>query len=366
LLYCWVRSNLRESGEIVLGVNTYVFGKQDGSWVQRAKLTTDDGESNDLFGTEVAVSGDGNTAFIGAWTGTNVGSTYVFNNTNGSWSQQAKLTAEDGDSYDAFGGSVAVSNDGTTALIGAYNDEDPNGVGAGAVYIFDNSSGGWNQQAKLTPDDGDSDDYFGNGVALSSDGTTAVIGAPHDEDPNGSTDQRYGGAGSAYIFDNSDDSWSQQTKLAADDGDSNDSFGWSVAISNDGTTALVSAYADEDPNGAGSSYVFNRGDGSWTQQTKLTADDDDTASRFGRSVGLSGAGSTAIIGSGGDPVGGAYVFDTSDGSWSQRTRLAPENENSLVQFDEPVSISGDGTTALIGALSDDPNGEESGSAYVFE
>lgn len=109
--------------------------------------------------------------------------------------QRGKIVPDDGDNGDRFGGSVAVSSDGTTALVGAVNDRDPHGDRAGSAYVFDSSGGSWSQQAKITADDGDSDDEFGNSVALSSDGTTALIGASGDENPNGRT------AGSAYIFE---------------------------------------------------------------------------------------------------------------------------------------------------------------------
>jgi hypothetical protein len=93
---------------------------------------------------------------------------------------------------------------------------------------------------------------------VSSDGTTAVIGADNDEDPNGTTGGIFGGAGSAYVFKREGGTWSEEAKLAPDDGDSEDSFGASVEVSNDGATAVIGASGDEDPNGqdAGSAYVF--------------------------------------------------------------------------------------------------------------
>ncbi|QSG16299.1 FG-GAP repeat protein [Halapricum desulfuricans] len=51
-------------------------------------------------------------------------------------SQISKFAADDGESLDFFGRSVAVSSDGTTALIGAYHDDDPNGEDAGSAYVF--------------------------------------------------------------------------------------------------------------------------------------------------------------------------------------------------------------------------------------
>jgi len=335
----------------------------------RAKIAADDGDDRDYFGDSVALSGDGTTALMGANidedpNGEEAGSAYVFTS-DGGWSQQAKLTADDGDSGDEFGHAVALSEDGTTALIGARYDEDSNGGEAGGAYVF-TSDGGWSQQAKLAANDagdGGSSDHFGESVALSDDGATALVGANVDEDPNGSD------AGSAYVF-TSDGGWSQQAKLAADDGANFDEFGGSVMLSGDGTTALVGAKYDvvSDNGGAGSAYVFT-GDGGWSQQAKLVADDGDSNDHFGDSVALTEDGTTALIGASGDDTangtgaGSAYVF-TSDGGWSRQAKLAVGNEGD--RFGDSVALSDDGGTALIGASDDeDPNGGAAGSAYVF-
>jgi len=348
----------------------YVFTASGESWSQRAKLTVDD-DSMDAFGWSVAVSDDGTTAVIGSHrrkdSDPEPDSAYVFDFSGGSWSQEAKLTADDGDSKDEFGNSVAVSGDGTTALVGAVGDEDPNGEDAGSAYVFDVSGGSWNQQAKLTADDGDSKDEFGNSVALSADGTTAVIGTHRDGDPNGDR------AGSAYVFDSSGRSWSQQAKLVADDGDSKDRFGFSVAVSDDGTTALLGTIWDEDPNGdrAGSAYVFDSSGGSWSQQAKLVADDGGIKDTFGVSVALSDDGNTALIGAprtfdtNSRGQGSAYVFETAGESWSQQATLPLDNDEGD-RFGVSVALSGNDTTALIG----DPQnfmsgGRPVGAAYVF-
>jgi len=182
--------------------------------------------------------------------------------------QKDKIVAEDGDSADSFGTALALSRDGTTAVIGAWSDEDPNGadqvtigetqynVGAGSAYVFGNSGGSWSQQAKLAADDGDGSDFFGHSVTLSNDGTTVVIGAPGDEDPNGER------GGSAYVFENSGEAWTQRSKLVADDAGRYDHFGDWVALSGDGTIALVGAPVwpsidDSGGDGPGSAYPFN-------------------------------------------------------------------------------------------------------------
>ena len=343
---------------------------------QQPEIAAADGDSGDEFGWSVAVSADGSTAIIGAKSDEdpndiNSGSAYVFESSGRGWSQQAKLTPDDGDSGDEFGVSVAVSADGGTAIIAAISDEDPNGDGAGSAYVFESSGGGWSQQAKLAADDGDSDDNFGVSVAVSGDGTTAIIGAnfAFGGEPN------EGSAGVAYVFESSGGDWSQQARLTPVDGDSFDTFGSSVAVSADGATAVIGASDDEDPNGAnaGSAYVFESSGGDWSQQAKLTADDGDTRDLFGLPVAVSSEGATAIIGALGDDIpagnqaGAAYVFESSGGGWSQQTKLTADERGGGDTFGGSVAVSADGATAIIGALGDDePNGDEAGSAYVFD
>lgn len=137
------------------------------------------------------------------------------------------------------------------ALIGT-TDDDPNGEDAGAAYVYETGGDSWSQQAKLFADDGDAGDRFGRSVGLSYDGSTAIVGAYKDKDPNGED------AGSAYVFEAGGGTWSQRSKLVPNDGNSNDWFGWSVAAAGDGGTFVVGASGEEDPNGdgAGAAYVY--------------------------------------------------------------------------------------------------------------
>jgi hypothetical protein len=286
--------------------SAYVFVRAaDGAWSQQAKLTAADGAFGDLFGISVSVFGD--TAVIGAYydddKGTDSGSAYVFvRAANGTWSQQAKLTADDGATLDQFGWSVSVSGD--TAVIGASLDDDK-GSASGSAYVFVRAAadGTWSQQAKLTAADGAAQDIFGKSVAVS--GDTAVIGAWGDEDKGSHS-------GSAYVFVRAaDGTWSQQAKLTAADGAADDYFGISVAVSGD--TAVIGAYRDDDKvSASGSAYVFVRAaDGTWSQQAKLTAADGAALDFFGWSVAVSG--DTAVIGAHrdddkGTESGSAYVF----------------------------------------------------------
>ncbi|MGI6496309.1 MAG: FG-GAP repeat protein [Kiritimatiellia bacterium] len=96
---------------------------------------------SDWFGTSVALSGD--IALVGAYAdddkGTDSGSAYVFTRDGTTWTQQAKLIADDGAKRDYFGWSVALSGD--TALVGAYEDDGLDALGGaaadqGSAYVF--------------------------------------------------------------------------------------------------------------------------------------------------------------------------------------------------------------------------------------
>ena len=160
------------------------------AYTQQAKLTAPDPANNDQLGVSVAVSG--NTAVVGVPLdddgGINSGSAYVFVRNGGSWSQQAKLIANDAATEDRFGLAVAISGD--TAVVGAWGDDD-SGSNSGSAYVFVRSGVTWSQQAKLTASDPAPEDWFGTSVAIS--GDTAVVGALLDDDGASSS-------GSAYIF----------------------------------------------------------------------------------------------------------------------------------------------------------------------
>lgn len=214
----------------------YVFNATTGN--QIAKLTANDSGTGDRLGYSVGV--DGTTAIVGAYAdddgGSSSGSAYLFDTTTGA--QLFKLTAGDAAGGDSFGYAVAIS--GTTAIVGAYNDDDA-GNSSGSAYLFDTTTG--NQIAKLTADDATENDWFGHSVAIA--GDIAIVGAYYQ----GGT-----GSGAAYLFDVS--TGEQIAKILASDGAANDYFGYGVGISED--FALVGSYGnDDDGFDSGSAYVYD-------------------------------------------------------------------------------------------------------------
>lgn len=202
----------------------YIFTRQNNAWQLETKIFASDGAAGDLFGISVAI--DNNTIIVGAdlndEKAENAGAAYVFTREGDKWSQQAKLMSNDPGHTDIFGVRVAISGD--TALISARRD-DVDGIGknAGSAYIFVRNDNKWTQQVKLNSPDGKADDRFGRGVALR--GNTAVISAMH-HDANGPN------AGAVYIYKNDSGKWQNTSKVVANRSGADDKFGWNIAMSN--------------------------------------------------------------------------------------------------------------------------------------
>ena len=225
--------------------SVYVFERVGGVWTQTAKLTTPDWGPQDYFGDSVSASGE--TLLVSAIRdddrGNNCGAAYVFEKVGGEWVQTAKLTGDDGEAYDNFGDEVSLHGD--RALIGAWQDDD-HGTDSGSAYVFERAGGVWTQTAKLTASDGAAGDYFGWAVSIR--GGVAVVGALRNDDHGE-------GSGSAYVFELAGGSWGQAAKLDPAGNAAADQFGGRVAL--DGVSALIGASGDDD-NGpeSGSAFLY--------------------------------------------------------------------------------------------------------------
>jgi hypothetical protein len=348
----------------------WVFTRTGTTWTQQGPKLTGAGESGEgHFGRSVALSPDGDTALVGAPNDSaGLGAVWVFTRSGATWTEQAKLAGggeEVGKAW--FGRSVALSADGSTALVGGYVDHGE----VGAAWVFTRSGSTWTQQgAKLTGGEELGAGEFGWGVALSADGATALIGGRGDD----------GGAGAVWVFTRSGSTWMQQgakltgTEEDFDPGDAgseeideevgNGYFGDSVSLSADGATALIGGPRD---NGwAGAAWVFARSGSTWTQQgAKLTGGEEGSEGYFGDSVALSGDSATALIGGlkDGNGIGAAWLFARAGSTWTQQgAKLTGGEELGKGQFGWGVALSGDGATALVGGLGDHA---KAGAAWVF-
>jgi hypothetical protein len=324
---------------------------------------------------------------------------------------------------DQFGMSVALSADGSTLAVGAHGEDSPvggdptaNTLGAsGAVYVFRRSAAGtWTQEAHIKASNAGVNDFFGLSLALSGDGTVLAVGARRESsaargvDGDGANDAAVD-SGAVYVFRRSDDaSWAQEAYIKASNTEAGDWFGWPLALSADGLSLAVGAvYEDSDARGidgdqtsnaaadSGAVYVFRQdGSGIWAQEAYVKASNTGADDWFGMSVALSADGSTLAVGAhqedsgarringdsmyNGAPNSGAvYVFQRSDGAWTQEAYVKTSNSDTGDQFGVSVALSADGSTLAAGAILEDSAARgiggdptsnaatDTGAAYVF-
>jgi hypothetical protein len=311
------------------------------------------------FGRSVALSADGDTAIVGAPRDNGEGpgegegeggAVWVFTRSGATWTRQARLTAGEEQGTVRFGRSVALAADGDTALVGGPNDN-----GVGAVWVFTRTGTTWTQQAKLTGSEESGSGWFGSSVALAGDGDTALVGGFVD----------HSDTGAAWVFARSGSTWTQQgPKLTGGEESGEGEFGWSVALSGDGGTALVGGRGDA--GGLGAAWVFARAGAAWAQLgEKLTGGGESGAGQFGDSVALSGDGGTALVGGRADAggLGAAWVFARAGAAWAQQgEKLTGGEERGRGQLGWSAALSADGTTALLGGIYD---AAKVGAAWVF-
>ncbi len=327
--------------------SAYIFDWDGSSWVE-TKLVASDGSADDNYGSDVAVLND--RVVIGSFhdddNGFDTGSAYIYDLSGGSWTE-SKITPSDGFSFDRFGISLAVDND--RIVVGAIGD-DTNGTDAGAIFIHDWDGTTW-ISTKVTASDGDVNDRFGADVGISLD--RVVVGAPGDDD-NGTS------SGSMYVYSWDGSAWNEE-KILSNDAAAFDNFGESVSIDVD--RIAVGAFGESNYEGA--VYVYDWTGSSWSE-TKLTASDGSGFDYLGASVSVSGnrvlAGAHFNDDNGLDS-GSAYLFEKNGGTWTETLLLASDGNNSD-NFGKSVSISGD--RIVVGSESDDDNGPDSGSAYIYD
>jgi hypothetical protein len=328
--------------------SAYIFIKSDNNWYEEAKLTPSVGSYADRFGSSVDISG--NTVIIGAECDNdpyfNSGSAYIFQREGKTWKEKAKLRPSDREINDNIGFTVSI--DGNTAVVGSYENK---------AYVFVQSGSSWQEEAKLLPSDGGG---YGFGYSVAISGDTIIVGSIYD-------DEKGPYSGAAHVFVRSGTTWTEQAKLMASDGEYDESFGNAVSI--EGDTAIIGAYWDYYDYwvSKGSAYVFQRTGTTWTEESKLYASDGERSDRFGISVSISG--NNAVIGAHGDDdngqySGSAYVFVKSGTSWTEEKKLKASDGSAWDYYGYSVGLSGG--TALIGSPKDDDKGSLSGSAYFYE
>lgn len=331
-----------------------------------AELTAPSPSAQALFGIDVSASADGNKLLVGARSGGlcpgggNVfacGVAYVFVRQGTGWALEGTLNIPELGTA-GFGRSVALSPDGTAALVGAPETQCvglPLPGQCGAVYAYSLNGGAWTFEAKLEDEvfQGPTD-QFGFSLALSNGGDTALVGVPFNDCEGGLI------CGSVFVYRRDGGAWAFETQLQAAD-TLKGQLGYDVAISPDGNTVLAGA------NTAGAAYLFVRNGGGWMQQAKLTTSGG-AAMSFGVSVALAGrvalVGATGASCAAGTNCGAVFAFEESGGVWTERQKLTAPTGGVGDNFGSRVALSAFGNTGLIvNAFEDCAAGANCGAVY---
>lgn len=288
-----------------------------------------------------AVAADGNVMAIGVQRAPFA--VYVYANTNGVWTLQAKLTSPSGSLTDRFGSSLAV--EGNTLVVGGSIN------GVACAYVFTNINGTWIEQQVITPTGGSGISFAGsslNGISIS--GNTLAVGAPSESTPAGNT-------GSVYVFTNSNGLWVQQARIVPTD-PLVAWFGVTVSVQNDSLAVgapLTSSLTLFDP---GAAFLFTRQNGAWAQQRRFDPVDAVAAGLYGLCVSL--AGNTVVIGA--QRQCEAEVYFNNNGTWSLQAFITgPEDSD----FGTSVKVIGD--LLMVTAYDDvSLNGFLSGDAFIYK
>lgn len=258
-----------------------------------------------------------------------------------------------------------------------------------------------NQFGYLKASNADATDAFGTRLAISADGSTLAVGASAESSNGIENDNSAPQSGAVYVFRRIGGLWIQEAYVKARNWGAGDAFGYSVALSADGSTLVVGAHL-EDGNGSteadnsakesGAAYVFQRTGSTWEQQAYLKATNVEQGDKFGGSVAISGDGNVVAVGATGedsalpdtptnnaaDEAGAVYVYYRVAGAWlSHVSYLKASNPEGGDLFGFSLSLSRDGTTLAVGALGEDSkatgvNGPQadnsapqSGAVYLF-
>lgn len=389
------------------GFNTgavFIFTRSGSNWFQQGYLKTRIGTRgiNSFFGSTLSLTADGNTLVVGSLEEDSVavgvngdqfnsnaigsGAAYVFRrSTTGVWSETSYLKASNTEAGDDFGSRVAISANGEKIAVSAVNeDSGSNGVNsdqndnssekAGAVYIFDNNNGNWEQEAYLKPLSG----KFNGDLAapccdldldFSSNGTVLAIGAASHENN-----------GAVFVFINSNNTWNQDALIKPVDLNINDAFGQSVRLSGGGDLLAIGQPLNN--NSRGSTYLYKNTASGWINSFVLTGFKN--GENFGQNVELNEVGDLLVVAAPGEAssgtgingnqfigdfnnAGAAFIYriNNSQNIAEQLSFVKASNTNAGDFFGSSIAISSTGTTLAVGARLLDKNSTETNSGGVF-
>ena len=333
-----------------------IFKIIDGDWVQLGEAIA--GDSNgDQSGFSVSLSANGEIVAIGAPRkrlngGSNAGHVRVFgfNSSANSW-EQLGGDLDNGERGDRFGFSVSLSDDGYTLAVGAPTF-DPGGLSggllsAGQVKIYKYESDNWMQEGQTLLGE-DPFDELGHSLSISGDGSRVALGAGGSGAGNGNK---------VKIYENVNGTWEKQGNTILPEA-SNEELGYTISLSNDGSTVALGLSYNEDGFNLGKTRVYQQDNNMWNKKGE-----DIELDVFPGSVSLSATGHILAVGIPSRNV--AKVYEYTANNWNPLGNDI-EAENAGDSTGRSVSLSDDGSKLAVGSPLFNQSGNDKGLVRVFD
>lgn len=319
-----------------------------GIWSNAIFLSTSGIPNGVQAGWAVGLSSDGTQAFVGVPDiNTYTGAVYIYTESGGSWNNtptRTTLTLPAGlGTKSSFGSAIATSADGQTLVVGA-DAAASGGTTPGAVYVYTLNNGVWSSPVTVSTAGIKNGSDLGGSVAVSSNGQVVVAG----------TGQATGAL--AYVYTQTNGTWSGPVALAIPTGVS--SLNYPVAISADGTEILASAPSTN--GNVGSAYIYTFASGKWTLTHTFTVANSNS---LGYSIGLSPDGSVAFFANfGGGGGGSIYASTNSSGTWGTPAPLSVTGVGFGDDLGGSLAVGQNGQVLLAGAFGANA---DTGAGFIY-
>ncbi len=342
----------------------FVF-KWNGSGWDETIIEGSDSVAGDSFGSDVAISSDGQTIIVGAKSHGSGGAGYLYQYDGSNWNETKFIPNDTYSSQSNVGDDVSIQATADSFILSNSGEYAPD-LHDGVIYLFENTGSSWNETRITAQNSQQSGDFFGVSTDITDDGERIAVGAFYADDNGNNT-------GKVYMLDWNGSSW-VETAIYSSDPVDGDSFGEDIDMTGDGNAFVAGAKGvgvtplTDDFYGAIYIYKWNA---SYWDEWKIQASDKEKSSYFGISVSITNDGNKVLSGAyqkdilGGDSeAGGAYLYEWDGFDWVETIFEASDPANND-QYGEEVALSGDGMIMAIGAKGKNENGTNSGVVYVY-
>lgn len=299
------------------------------------------GKLGDRFGYSVSLNGDATqlvaTAPFEDSHALNAGVIYYFTRSGSVWTEQQKIAVPVSVANEYLDSQIALSLDGNHFLVGSRARNNF----SGAVYYFKKINGIWTYVGIITNSNGTANQQFGHGVAISQDGSKAIIGAAADS-PGG-----VNGIGSCYYYVRTGDVWSEVSKIPSPEPELDSYFGASVGLNSNGDVFVVGAYNKDDIGvDSGAIYVFTRINNTWSLEGKITPGGLSANDRIGAHLSINSVGDVVVArGRFFNPQGvrtyAYFILKKVNGVWTTVNTFASGDARPSINTENTYLISGE-------------------------